>query len=435
MEDATVERPCILVAIATQRTAAQAETDLDELALLCETAGLTPVERYVQIRPRPDGGTFVGQGKAKELAERSEALGGAAIVCDDELSPAQIANLSELIPAGVRDRSGIILDIFAGRARTSEGKLQVELARLNYELPRLTGHGSEMSRLGGGAAGALSSRGPGETQLEYNRRHIRRRIAELRRELAEVKRHRQLLRDRRRDGGLPQVSLVGYTNAGKSTLLNALTGADVPAQDKLFATLDPTTRRLGLPGNRQALLTDTVGFIRKLPHQLVAAFRATLEEVLAADLLLHVVDASHPEQEQQTAAVLAVLSELGAAEKPLLVVHNKADRLSPEARDLLRRPGDAPSVVVSALTGEGLDELRAAIVTALGSVRQSVRFVLPYARLDLLATIRRQGLVLSEDYGSDGIIVQAELDAAWINRINQQLISNVEGAAPDDVHA
>ncbi|MGE5561270.1 MAG: GTPase HflX [Chloroflexota bacterium] len=422
---------CILCAVAPARGAAQAEADLDELAQLCQTAGLDPIERVIQARPGQDPATYVGSGKARELAARSEELGGALVVFDDELSPAQMANLAELIPAGVRDRSTIILDIFAAHARTSEGKLQVELAQLSYALPRLVGHGREMSRLG--ASAGLFTRGPGETKLEIDRRTIRQRIADLRRDLEDVRRHRGIARQRRQDEGMPLVSLVGYTNAGKSTLMNALTGADVLTRDKLFATLDPTTRQFDLPGNRKALLTDTVGFIRKLPHQLVAAFRATLEEVVQADLLLHVIDASHPDFQSQADAVTSVLAELGAGAKPVLTVYNKVDRLPPEQQSAFSHSAEPSSVAISALRGDNLDALRVAIAAALSRERMTLSLRIPYDRQDLASLARQHGHVTREEYQADALVLTVELDAAWARRIRKRLSESGQGADGDDV--
>lgn len=380
---------------------------------------MTAVERVVQARPGHDPATFVGSGKARELAARSEELGGVPVVFDDELSPAQVANLTELMPAGVRDRSTIILDIFAAHARTSEGKLQVELAQLNYALPRLIGHGAEMSRTG--ASAGLFTRGPGETKLEIDRRTIRQRIAELRRELDDVRRHRGVVRQRRLDEGTPLVSLVGYTNAGKSTLMNALTGAGVRAEDRLFATLDPTTRQLVLPDNRHALLTDTVGFIRKLPHQLVAAFRATLEEVVEAELLLHVIDASHPDYERQVAAVSGVLAELGVSDKPTVMVYNKIDLLPPEQRALVSRTNDPLSVAVSAADGTNLDRLRRVIGDGLFRERLELVLRIPYDRQDVAGLAREHGVVVAEDYGPTELTLTVRLDEVWASRIRKRL--------------
>ncbi|MGB9803089.1 MAG: GTPase HflX [Desulfofundulus sp.] len=330
----------------------EVEESLDELARLADTAGARVVGRVVQRSRRPDPATFLGRGKVRdEIAPACRELGVDLVICDQELSPAQVRNLEEALGVRVIDRTQLILDIFARRARTREGKLQVELAQLEYLYPRLTGRGAELSRLGGG----IGTRGPGETKLETDRRRIKRRIAELRRKLEEVRRHRTLLRSRRQKAPVTLASLVGYTNAGKSTLLNALTGADVPVEDKLFATLDPTTRRLVLPNKEVVLLTDTVGFIRRLPHHLVAAFRATLEEVTEADLLLHVVDVSSPDYPARIEAVDQVLASLGAREKPTILVLNKIDRLTAEEPWLV--PADRPAVAVSALTGRGLDKL------------------------------------------------------------------------------
>ncbi len=331
----------------------QAEESLRELEQLAATAGADVVERVIQRRTRPDQAFYVGEGKAKELAELAALTHADLIVFDDELGPAQQRNLEEAIGVKVMDRTWLILDIFASRAASKEGKIQVELAQLSYLLPRLVGKGTTLSRLGGG----IGTRGPGETKLEVDRRRIRRRIAHLRRELLEITQRRDLQRSRRREAGVPVVSLVGYTNAGKSTLFNALTRADVLVEDRLFATLDPTIRRCHLPGGGFVLVADTVGFIRKLPHDLVAAFRATLEEAGQADLLLHVVDASHPGKDEQCRAVDGVLADLGLRDKPILTALNKMDlipgRLERE-RILMEHPGAIP---VSAAARCGLDEL------------------------------------------------------------------------------
>ncbi|MBC7107137.1 MAG: GTPase HflX, partial [Firmicutes bacterium] len=321
---------------------------LEELAGLADSAGAEVVGRVCQERHRPDPAFFVGRGKALALAEMARGLGADLVIFDHELSAAQARNLEDVMGVRVVDRTQVILDIFARRARTREGKLQVELAQLNYLLPRLTGAGTALSRLGGG----IGTRGPGETKLETDRRRVRRRIYELRRQLEEVRRHRAVLRQARRERAYPLVALVGYTNAGKSTLFRALTGAEVPVEDKLFATLDPFVRRAELPEGGTVLLTDTVGFIRRLPHHLIAAFRATLEEVRAADLLLHVADARSPDLEEKIAAVGRVLEELGAADRPAILVYNKIDGTD-LAPGRLRR-GSSPAVAVSALHGWGL---------------------------------------------------------------------------------
>lgn len=337
----------------------EVEDSLEELVQLARSAGAEPTFRVLQERFLPNPRTLIGPGKAEEVRTICEA-GVDLVIFDDDLTGSQQRNLEVSLGRKVIDRTGLILDIFAQRARSKEGKLQVELAQLKYLLPRLTGYGRDLSRLGGG----IGTRGPGETQLEVDRRRIRRRIGKIEDELAKVRRHRALLRRRRQKQALATAALVGYTNAGKSSLLNALTDAAVPVADRLFATLDPTLRKVALPDGRAVLLSDTVGFIRKLPHQVVAAFKATLEEVRMADLLLHVIDISHAQWQAQEQGVMAVLGELGVAGKPMINVHNKVDKLPhPEAVAFLsRRPR---SVVTSAVTGVGLADLRAAIAEAL----------------------------------------------------------------------
>jgi GTPase len=339
----------------------EAEDSLAELEQLARAAGARVAEAVLQERDRLDPRYLIGKGKAEEI--RGRCSGVDVVILDEELSGSQQRNLEQLLGRRVVDRTGLILDIFAQRAQTREGKLQVELAQLDYHLPRLAGAWTHLERLGGG----IGTRGPGETQLESDRRRVKTRMAKVRRDLEQVRRHRALLRRPRRKIPFPIVALVGYTNAGKSSLMNALTQAGVAVRDQLFATLDPTLRRLMLPGDRVALLSDTVGFIRKIPHQLVAAFQATLEEVQEAELLLHVVDVSHPHAELQQTAVEAVLGELGLADRPTILVYNKIDRLS-------RRP-DFPwgprsgRVATSAKTGDGLDDLRREIVAGLDAAR------------------------------------------------------------------
>jgi GTP-binding protein HflX len=334
----------------------EAEDSLAELEQLAKSAGARVADTLLQERDRLDPRLLIGKGKVEEI--RNRCAGVDLVILDEELSGSQQRNLERLLGRRVVDRTGLILDIFAQRAQTREGKLQVELAQLDYLLPRLAGAWTHLERLGGG----IGTRGPGETQLESDRRRIKTRMAKLRRDLEQVRRHRALLRRPRRKVPFPIVALVGYTNAGKSSLMNALTQASVVVQDQLFATLDPTLRRLKLPGDRVALLSDTVGFIRKIPHQLVAAFQATLEEVQEADVLLHVVDISHPHAELQQAAVEAVLGELGLADRPTILVFNKIDRLGRSA--FPRRPGSG-RVYTSAKTGVGLDDLREEIVSCL----------------------------------------------------------------------
>lgn len=343
----------------------EAEDSLEEMAQLAVSAGAEPAFRVLQERSVPDPRTLIGPGKAREVREICEG-GVDLVILDDDLTGSQQRNLESALGRKVIDRTGLILDIFAQRARSKEGKLQVELAQLKYLLPRLTGRGGDLSRLGGG----IGTRGPGETQLEVDRRRIRRRIVKIEQELEKVRRHRALLRRHRQKQALSTATLVGYTNAGKSSLLNALTHAEIPVADKFFATLDPTLRKVILPGGRAVLLSDTVGFIRKLPHQLVAAFMATLEEVRASDLLLHVIDIAHPQWQGQEQGVMAVLEELGVAAKPLIRVYNKVDKLPhPEAISFLSR--NPRSVVTSARTRAGLPELTTVIAKILNSLEEA----------------------------------------------------------------
>lgn len=391
---------------------------LEELARLADTAGAEVLAQVVQRRPRPDAATLLGRGKVEELAGLCRESGADLVIVDRELSQAQARNLEEHAGVRVIDRTQLILDIFARRARTREGKLQVELAQLNYLLPRLMGRGIAMSRLGGG----IGTRGPGETRLEADRRRIRKRIADLGREIAAVKKHRDLLRRSRQDVPFPLVALVGYTNAGKSTVLTKLTGADVLVEDKLFATLDPTTRRVILPNNETVLLTDTVGFIQNLPHHLVAAFRATLEEVVEADLLLHVIDASHPYVEKQIAAVDKVLESLGAAGKPSIMVYNKVDLLP--VGDVPVADRGRPAVALSALQGRGFAELLGALADVLSAGRVRKSFFIPYQKSGLLSILHEKGKVLREEHGENGLSVEAEVDLIWAGRVEQKLKEN-----------
>ncbi|BAF60301.1 GTPase [Pelotomaculum thermopropionicum SI] len=393
----------------------QSAYSMQELARLADTAGADAVHQFIQKRDRPDPATLLGRGKASEIAALCRNSGAGLVIFDRELTPAQARNLEEITGAKVIDRTQLILDIFARRARTREGRLQVELAQLSYLLPRLTGLGGQLSRLGGG----IGTRGPGETKLEMDRRRVRRRIAALKKEIKEVRERRDLLRRNRKEVPFPLVAIVGYTNAGKSTLLKKLTGADVLVEDKLFATLDPVTRRVVLPDNETILLTDTVGFIQNLPHHLVAAFRATLEEVMEADLLLHVVDASHPYMEEQIGAVNEVLASLGAAGKPLVMVYNKADLL-PDAK-FFREKSSPPAVAVSALKGWGMEDLLAAIARALPGRRIKASFFIPYRKSGLLPVLHEKGRVLREEHGNGGITVEAEIDAVWARRVEAKL--------------
>jgi len=389
---------------------------MGELALLADTAGAEVTARFTQKRPRPDPATYIGQGKAQEVGQAVRDLQLDAAVFANRLSPAQQRNLSEIIPGKVIDRTRLILDIFAQRAQTREGKLQVELAQLNYMLPRLVGMGEELSRLGGG----IGTRGPGETKLETERRRIRDRMADLKRDIENVRSHREVLRRDRKRSRIPLFALVGYTNAGKSTLMNRLTGAGQLVEDQLFATLDPTVRRVDLSGEYEALVSDTVGFIQDLPHELVAAFRATLEEVTEADVLLHVIDASDPRREERIDAVNRVLDQLGAGGKPVIAVLNKIDRLAePLPAGLLRRL--PRPVSLSALSGLGLDQLQGAMVETLRRHRMDLDLVIPYTQMDLVSILHEQGVVHSEEFQKDGIHITAEVETVWARRIQARL--------------
>ncbi|MDQ7843601.1 MAG: GTPase HflX [Armatimonadota bacterium] len=388
------------------------DPEMEELARLADSAGAEVVGTLVQHRRRPAPATFLGAGKVDELRVLCLRTDADLVIADHELTPVQQRNLERLLNRKVIDRTALVLDIFARRARTHEGRLQVELAQMIYLLPRLTGRGTMLSRLGGG----IGTRGPGETKLEVDRRRIRRRITDLRREIAEIRRHRALQRRWRREAQIPTVALVGYTNAGKSTLLNALTDAGVFVEDKLFATLDPTVRRVTLPNGRAVLLVDTVGFITRLPTQLVAAFRATLEEVTEADLLVHVVDGSHPDWREQMRAVGRVLAELGAADKPTVVAVNKTDRIPPaDVRAILAEIGTG--VAISALHQVGLLNLLREIALRLPEDLVTVRLTVPYNRAGTLSQIFEQGRVLRQEYAADGIRLEARLPRGQAERL------------------
>ena len=387
---------------------------LDELERLTETAGAEVLGKVLQQKNRPDAAFYIGQGKAEELALLRQTEEANLFIFDDELSGAQLRNLEETLGCKVIDRTTLILDIFARRATSREGKLQVELAQNKYRLPRLTGEGVALSRLGGG----IGTRGPGESKLEVDRRAIRRRISDLEREVKTVTRQRGVRRTMREKTGIATVAIVGYTNAGKSTLLNALSGSEVVAEDKLFATLDPVTRRVEIEGT-PVLLTDTVGFIQKLPHDLVDAFRSTLEEALHADLLLHVVDASAPDASSQYHVAEGVLNSLGAADRPRIVALNKIDRLNGVQPVL--DSGEAVRVEISAATGEGLDALREAIRVKVESTKREYAFAVPYDRGDITALAHKLGEVLSEEYAEDGFTLRAVLDEESAARINKAL--------------
>ena len=403
------------------------EAHLDELAQLIDTAGADVVARVVQRRREPDAATYVGKGKAQELHELSETVDSDTVVFDDELTPAQQRNLEKILGRTAIDRTAVILDIFAQNARTDEGKAQVELALLRYRLPRLRGRGKQLSQqagtMGGGAAGApIGSRGPGETQLEIDRRRLVRRMQKLESELKALRRHRQVQRKQRHTSPFHTISIVGYTNAGKSTLLNRLTGAGVLTENRLFATLDPRTRRLHLPGGETVLVSDTVGFIRKLPHQLVEAFRSTLEEVAESDILLHVVDGSAVNPVEQIDAVHEVLAEIGADGIAELVAFNKADIAPPETKSLLEQfPG---SVLFSAETGDGIDGLLRTLSDRLRALDSVVELVVPYARGDVVAALHREGEVLVESHEEAGTRIRARVAGAGVAQFQEFVIGS-----------
>jgi GTP-binding protein HflX len=387
----------ILVGCPDTRDPSAGDASLDELARLAETAGLVVADRVVQPRRRIDAATFIGAGKVQEVGAAREAGDASVVVLDEPLSPAQQRNLERALDCKVIDRSALILDIFAQHARSLEGKLQVELAQLEYMRPRLTRQWTHLSRLGGG----VGTRGPGETQLEVDRRRIRERIAQLRRRLATIERSRALHRRERHATPCPTVALVGYTNAGKSTLMNRLTRAGVLVQDQLFATLDPTARRLRLPTGLPAVLIDTVGFIHKLPHELIEAFKSTLEEVREADLLVHLVDASSPEWPRHVDVVRRVLEEIGAGQLPMVTAYNKADR------PWELRPSDPHGVAISARTGRGVEALLDLVARRLEAGLARIEYDLPLDRADLLSLLRRSGRIVTEAYAPGHVAVTA----------------------------
>ncbi|MFD1175656.1 GTPase HflX [Paenibacillus puldeungensis] len=375
---------------------------LSELVQLADTAGVIVAESVVQNRDKPDPRWYIGKGKVMELRDSILEFGANTAIFDQELSGAQVRNLEEILDVKIIDRTQLILDIFAQRAKTREGIIQVELAQLTYLLPRLAGHGKNLSRLGGG----IGTRGPGETKLETDRRHIRRRIGELKRQLEEITRHRKLHRARRKENGVVQVALVGYTNAGKSTLLRSLTAADVYVENKLFATLDPTTRILMLPSGKEVVLTDTVGFIQNLPHDLVAAFRATLEEANEADLILHVVDASSEMRQEQMNVVQQILDELGAGGKPQIILFNKIDVCTPEGLQML--PAGEGYLKISAFSEKDLEAIRQAVQSKLsGGVRS---FRIPAKRGDLTPVLYRVGDVVDKQMDEEDMIYEVNVN-------------------------
>ena len=395
-----------------------AEASLEELALLTDSAGAEPVELVLQRRDLPDPATYIGSGKARELQVLADALDVDLVVFDDELTPAQQRNLEKLFSVDVVDRVALILDIFAQHARSQEGMVQVELAQLRYRLPRLRGRGNQLSQQGAG----IGTRGPGETQLEVDRRRILSRVSKLERELDRLAKNRDTQRKGRRRSALSTLALVGYTNAGKSTLLNRISGADVLVEDRLFSTLDPTTRRLRLSGGETVLVSDTVGFVQRLPHQLVESFRSTLEEVVDADLLLHVVDAGSTDGEQQIAAVHAVLREIGADTVPELLVLNKVDVAAPgDVKALLGAHPDA--VVVSATTGEGVTELLDTIGARVRALAPIVELLVPYERGDVVAALHREGEVLVEVHAEGGTRIRARIPGVSLSRFDDFIVT------------
>lgn len=418
-----VSERAILVGVETAaRDGMVTEDSLAELGALAESAGATVAGQIQQKLKEIDPRTFVGRGKVLEVRDLAERKGATVAIFDDALSPAQARNLESEIKLRVVDRAQLILDIFAQRARTLEGKLQVEIAQLSYLQPRLTRQWAHLSRQAGGGSGAggrIGTRGPGETQLEVDRRRVRERLTRLKSRLGEVERTRSIQRRRRVEVPYPTVALVGYTNSGKSTLMNALTGAGVEAADRPFSTLDPTIRRLKLPGNVQVMLADTVGFIHRLPHLLIEAFKATLEEVRTADLLLHVADTSSPLFDERMQVVDRVLGEIGAGQKPRLLVLNKLDLVGNGMRERF----DYAHVAISALRGLGLERLLAAIAQAVGSRREEVVVTLPSARGDLVAMARRDGEVLSEEYNDGVVAMRARVSPAVAGRLRKAALS------------
>ncbi len=398
-----------------ERPDAPWEESLEELARLAETAGVDVVGTVTQKRDRPNPVYFVGKGKAHEIRQTKGEAGADILLVDGELKPTQQRNLEEAANMGVLDRTALILDIFAQRARSAEGKIQVELAQLDYLLPRLTGRGTELSRLGGG----IGTRGPGETKLEADRRRLRQRLRALKKQVEEIQRRRNVERRHRREAGIPVVALVGYTNAGKSTLLNALSGASAFVEDLLFATLDPTIRRVSLPEGRDFLLADTVGFIRNLPHQLVAAFRATLEEIAEADVLIHVVDASHPQMQDQLEAARRILAELGCAGKPTVTAFSKCDLLSDRSWLTEAMAREEHALAVSGTTGEGLRELLRLVGERLEQELIPVELIVPWSAQSLISEAHKRGRVLAEDFREEGVSLSARVPEDVAERLRR----------------
>lgn len=390
------------------------DESISELEELVKTAGGEVVCTVIQNKADIEAATYMGIGKLEEVRDAVEALGADMVVFDDELSPVQIRNISDFIGVKILDRSTLILDIFAMRAKSGEGKLQVELAQLKYRLPRLRGMGTELSRTGAG----IGTRGPGESRLENDRRHIRRRISALEEQIAELKKHRSLIRERREKDGVVTAALVGYTNAGKSTLLNLLTGSDVFAEDKLFATLDPTSRAIVLEDNRKILLVDTVGFIRKLPHNLIEAFKSTLEEAVVSDILIHVIDTSNEERDNQISIVESVLAEIGAVGKPIIGVFNKCDKT--EEEPIINNSYNA-NVCISAKYNKNIDKLINAISEVAPGKKKRVKATIPYSEGSLVNELHEYEKVISEEYSENGTVMELMVDAVMYERIKEYI--------------
>ncbi|MFB7373373.1 GTPase HflX [Streptomyces sp. NPDC056222] len=399
----------VLVGVWTSGTVQDAENSLAELAALAETAGALVLDGVIQRRDKPDPATFIGSGKARELRDIVLESGADTVVCDGELSPGQLIALEDVVKVKVVDRTALILDIFAQHAKSREGKAQVALAQMQYMLPRLRGWGQSLSRqMGGGGGGGMATRGPGETKIETDRRRIREKMAKMRREIAEMKTGRDIKRQERRRHKVPSVAIAGYTNAGKSSLLNRLTGAGVLVENALFATLDPTVRRAETPSGRVYTLADTVGFVRHLPHHLVEAFRSTMEEVGDSDLILHVVDGSHPAPEEQLAAVREVFRDVGAVNVPEVVVVNKADAADPLVLQRLMR-AERHAIAVSARTGEGIEELLALIDAELPRPQVEIEALVPYTQGGLVSRVHAEGELLSEEHTPEGTLIKARV--------------------------
>ncbi|MEU6933223.1 GTPase HflX [Streptomyces sp. NPDC046385] len=399
----------VLVGVWTSGTVQDAENSLAELAALAETAGAHVLDGVIQRRDKPDPATFIGSGKARELRDIVLETGADTVVCDGELSPGQLIALEDVVKVKVVDRTALILDIFAQHAKSREGKAQVALAQMQYMLPRLRGWGQSLSRqMGGGGGGGMATRGPGETKIETDRRRIREKMAKMRREIAEMKTGRDIKRQERRRNKIPSVAIAGYTNAGKSSLLNRLTGAGVLVENALFATLDPTVRRAETPTGRVYTLADTVGFVRHLPHHLVEAFRSTMEEVGDSDLILHVVDGSHPAPEEQLAAVREVFRDVGAVDVPEIVVINKADAADPMVLQRLLRV-EKHSIAVSARSGEGMEQLLALLESELPRPQIETEVLVPYTEGGLVSRVHAEGEVLSEEHTPEGTLLKARV--------------------------